>query len=305
MPPIVAAGLMMLTIACQPLSELQTLAASAGSALTSGAPRGYERLLSDSDHGFAYVTAPEPVRRGARSERFELRDGDCAGSDCPNGRSRTEIRQTSGGLALGRETWIGWSFYNATIPSYPRASALKTVFGQWKQNGDQPAALRIQQIGRGEANWAACDRAVCTRPDSPSADVVIDLEALASARNWGPAQNNGYVCALFSMEAQRGQWVDIVLHSNFSAGADGFINAWVNGTQVCRYRGPVIADTAWGGSLEHRRGIFVNFSDRWNTTRPGQPKPTLVAYYDEYRTGQQQEDVDTRLRQDADTRPTD
>lgn len=298
--------LAMLTVsACQPLESLESLASSAGASLTASAPRGYERLLSDTDYGFAYVTAPDPVRFGSRSERYELRDGDCSDSDCPNGRSRTEVRQTSRGLPIERETWIGWSFYNASVPAYPRASTLKTVFGQWKQGGAAPAAIRIQQIGRGEADWANCDRAICTRPATNSADVVLDLEAVANARGWGPAQNNGYVCPLFSMQAVQGRWIDIVLHTNFAAGSDGFVNAWVDGEQVCRYRGPVIADPATGRHIDHRRGIFINFSERWNRTRAGQAKPTLIAYFDEYRTGRTREDVDTRLRAETNQRATD
>ena len=35
----------------------------------------------------------EPVRRGATAERYELRDGDCAGSDCGTPWYRTEIRE--------------------------------------------------------------------------------------------------------------------------------------------------------------------------------------------------------------------
>ena len=298
-----------LTTACLPADTLSSLASGAASALSSGvnaaAPRGYERLLSTTDYGFRYSVPGEPVRLGARSERYELRDGDCVDSDCGQPRYRTEVRQTGRGPTVGKETWIGWSFYNAGVPSYARASVLKTVFGQWKLDGALPSAIRVQQIGTDEAQWARCDLAVCTRPATGSADVVLHLEDVAQARNWGPERNNGYICPLFTMSEAQGKWTDIVLHTNFGTGADGFINAWVNGAQVCRYRGPVVASAIPGQPLEHRRGIFVNYSERWDSARPGQTKPTLVAFYDEYRAGPSREEVDVAYRASGGFRPLD
>ena len=42
-------------------------------------PKGYAKLFSPAPHAFRYSTAGEPVRAGRVSERYELRDGDCAG----------------------------------------------------------------------------------------------------------------------------------------------------------------------------------------------------------------------------------
>jgi hypothetical protein len=63
---------------------------------------GAERLLSPAPHNFrqGVYRQGDPVRRGDRSERFELRHGDCGGSDCKNPRARAEIELTDG---LGRE----------------------------------------------------------------------------------------------------------------------------------------------------------------------------------------------------------
>ncbi|HSF91815.1 MAG TPA: hypothetical protein VLA51_06380, partial [Paracoccaceae bacterium] len=79
--------------------------------------RGYERFFSPAPHNFRYTLADEgaPVRSGARAERYELRTGDCGGSDCGNARYRAEIRMTDeqNPAKVGEEIWYGWSFYNS------------------------------------------------------------------------------------------------------------------------------------------------------------------------------------------------
>ena len=276
---------------------------------TDFAPAGYIRLLNATPHGFRYSSAGEPVRRGEVSERFELRQGDCGGSDCPNPRYRSEIRQDPDRTRarLDEERWFGWSFYNANVASYPEAVALKTVFGQWKIDGEVPPALRIVQIGRGEGNWTACDPAICNRSSDGEKDVVLQLDDVQQARNWGPAQNFGYICQLFSIEAARGKWMDIVINTNFSPERDGFVRAWVNGEQVCNYRGPVVAtvDRALRARPNHRRGIFVSYTKRWDDRRPDTPKPTMIVHYDEFLSGATREAVDTRLREVAGLPPVD
>jgi len=274
--------------------------APAANSANATAPEGYARLLNTTPYGFRYSVDGEPVRRGLVSERFELRSDECSGSDCGNPRYRSEIRMEKGTnrAKLGKDNWYGWSFYNANVSSYPRDVALKTVFGQWKVDGDVPPAIRILQIGRGEGDWANCDPRVCTPSSDGSKDVVLQLDDMQQAMGWGAAQNEGYICRLFSMDAAKGKWTDIVINTNFSNSSDGYLRAWVNGELACDYKGRVMATTDRASRVRpnHRRGIFVSYTERWDNVQKSRPKPTMVVYYDEFLSGNSREEVDTRMR---------
>ncbi|MEX0628528.1 MAG: hypothetical protein WD230_07865, partial [Cucumibacter sp.] len=58
------------------------------------------RLFSPAPH--AFIAVAEPVRRGRVAERYELRDGDCGGSDCTAPRARAEVVQDYDTGAFGR-----------------------------------------------------------------------------------------------------------------------------------------------------------------------------------------------------------
>lgn len=290
------------------IGALALVAGCAGAGfLAPNLPRGYDRLFSPHEHAFRFAETPEPVRRGTRSERFELRDGDCGGSDCENPRYRSEIQSTEPRGRVNEDIWYGWSFRNQSIPTFAPDTALRVVLGQFKLAGETPPAFRLVQMGQGEGNWLRCDPAVCRRTNDTREDVVIQLADMAAARNWGDAQNGGHICKLFSMEDAATQWMDIVVNTNYGTGENGYLRVWVNGVQKCDYRGPLIA--TFDGALKDRpnvrRGIFGSYTERWTQSRGDAPKPTLVAYYDEFSVGSRREDVDVRLREAAGARPVD
>ena len=265
-------------------------------------PSGYELLFSPAPHAFRYSTAPEPVRRGTISERYELREGDCGGSDCGNFRARSEITQIKDSVAarLNRDSWFGWSFYNGNIRSVTRETSLGTVVGQWKLGGDQPAIFRFIQTAMGEGNWATCDPAFCNRGGLATDDVVVQLDEMRQAARWTEVQNNGNICRLWGMEAQLGRWVDIVVNTNFGTDGYGYLRIWVNGEMRCNYTGQLVsAERARTLALgpTHRRGIFNSYTQRWTQFQGAAPKPTLVVHYDEFLSGLSRADVDTRLRE--------
>lgn len=275
------------------------------------APAGYERFFSPAPHNFRFgdISLGDPVRRGTHSERFELRDGDCGGSDCGNPRYRAEIRQLeqANPARIGKDIWYGWSFHNINLRSYDRKDTLRLVFGQWTMGGAANPAIRLIQLGQGEGHWSTCNPAICAGPEKTRGDVVIQLEDMRRTRDWGKAENNGYICRLFDLAANRGRWVDIVINTNFSSGSDGYVRAWVNGEQKCDYSGPVTstASLAQGALPEHRRGVFSSYTTRWDETHGAQTKPRIIVYYDEFRTGATRLDVDVRLRQEGGLSPVD
>lgn len=74
------------------LSASVMFALSGSAVLSDRAPRGYQLNETPHSHGFRYTKPGEPVRRGERAERFEVRHGDCGGTDCGAPRYRSEIR---------------------------------------------------------------------------------------------------------------------------------------------------------------------------------------------------------------------
>ena len=265
-------------------------------------PAGFELLYSPAPHAFRYSTTPEPVRRGAVSERYELREGDCGGSDCGNFRARAEITQIKERVTarLNRDIWLGWSFFNDNIRSVSRETSLGTVVGQWKLDGEQPAIFRLIQTPLGEGDWTTCNPAVCNRGGLSTDDVVVQLDEMRQAARWGAAQNTGNICRLWGMQAQMGRWVDIVVNTNFGTDGYGYLRIWINGEMRCNYTGQLVsAERARTLALgpTHRRGIFNSYTQRWTQFQGAAPKPTLVVHYDEFLSGLSRADVDTRLRE--------
>lgn len=260
-------------------------------------PRGYERFLSPAPYNYRFSVPGEPVRAGAVAERYELRDGDCVEPDCANRRLRAEIRESVKfpTARVGQNIWYGWSFYNDNLGAVTRDQSVGAVFGQWKLSGDAPTVFRIVQTSKGELNWANCDPSICNRAGTETEDVVAELEYMRVASNWGAAQNNGDVCRLFSMAEQRGKWVDIVINTNFAADNDGYLRIWVNGVLRCNYFGRMVAASPFASNkmpISHRRGIFASYTKPFREAHPDSIIPTMVVYYDEFRSGESRVDVD-------------
>lgn len=281
-----------------------------GDSSRAAAPRGYERLYSPAPHAFRFSAEGEPVRRGKRSERYELRDGECGGGDCGNYRARAEITQVRDATParLNRDIWYGWSFYNENIRRVTSEQYLGTSLGQWKLLGEQPAIFRLLQIPTSEANWGSCDPSVCTVVGSPADDVVVELDEMTESMGWGRSHNNGRICRLFSLEENLGRWVDLVVNTNFGSDGYGYLRIWVNGELRCNYLGQLVsAERALteviGPSV--RRGIFNSYTQRWTQNFGTAPKPTMIVYYDEFLVGPSRADVDTRLREAQGLPPAD
>lgn len=305
-PPAPLTALALLLAAC---GQVVTLTLPGGADLAAP-PRGYALLYSPAPHAFRRAEAPEPVRRGRLSERYELRDGDCGGSDCGNFRARAQIAEDKDATRarLDRDIWYGWSFHNATIGATTPDSSLGLVVGEWKLEGEQPAIFRLIQRPQGGTDLSGCAPSVCTVAGTPSDDIVVELDEIAQAQGWGPERNGGDICRLWSMEAERGRWVDVVVNTNFGTDGYGTLRVWVNGELRCNYLGQMVsaerARTQVPGPT-HRRGLFASFTRPYAQSQGGAPLPTLVAYYDEFLVGASRAEVDTRLREASGLAPVD
>jgi hypothetical protein len=65
----------------------------------------------------------------------------------------------------------------------------------------------------------------------------------------------------------------------------------------CDYKGQVVTlkTKRFYPGPNHRRGIYVSYTKRWDKIRPHLTKPTAIAYYDEFRSGKKREDVDITM----------
>src|SRR6056297_3859374 len=286
--------------ACQPTPPMQTDSVSdvAESVRFMSAPAGY--WSNQSPRRYSFGKTSEPVRYGATAERFEVRWGDCGGTDCGAPRYRSEIGVSRGRTRarFDQDIWYGWSFRNGNIPDFSGSTNPFITVGQWKMGGSNNPIIKIQQLGRGDNNFSGCNSSICSRSVSaPSGDVFLQLGDMMNVVPANAQNNWMQVCRLFDMRSAKTQWQDIVLNTNFSTSDNGYLNVWVNGRQVCAYRGRIVAtkDTSMYPGPNHRRGIYVSGHRRWDNARPGQPLPTFIAYYDEFRVGKSRAEVDVRM----------
>jgi hypothetical protein len=74
----------------------------------------------------------------------------------------------------------------------------------------------------------------------------------------------------------RGRWLDFVFHLRFTCAPEGLIRAWLNGRQVCDFRGVTAYTEEFGypkaGRFYFKMGLY----------RDRMPEP-MTAYFDEYR----------------------
>ena len=282
---------------------------------------GYNNYLSPWTYAFEIVEKPHPVRYGSTSERYELREGDCGNvsgfSDCEENLARSEIVLDTLLIQAryNQDIWYGWSFYNETIPTI----GLYNIIGQWKngvknQNDD---ILQIRQTPQDSFNpimWENCDSTFCSNhlETKDSYDVTVNLGHGGRYKYKGNANNWNMPCRLWSMEENKGKWVDIVINTNFGSNDDGYVNIWIDGEKRCEYQGvlqdyvprfPGHNQTAISGESEypgpsHKRGIFINKNRMTKKTHP-----TLIAYYDEFRVGKSRKEVDIRMIEDPNYEP--
>jgi Polysaccharide lyase len=80
-------------------------------------------------------------------------------------------------------------------------------------------------------------------------------------------------------ELPPGEWNDFVYQIKWSYHKDGFVNAWLNGKPMIRYRGPVGYNDEIGPTFNF--GLYRDGTDK-----------TYTVYFDEYRRGKSFSEVD-------------
>jgi hypothetical protein len=139
--------------------------------------------------------APEPVRGGAVSARFELQKSD----PVINNGTRAEL--TAPFEPVGAERWYGFSVYLPTSWAYDQSAEIVT---QWHQHWDVGSSPPLALVTR-KGNWEI-------------------------SQNW-----EGYEQQTVVGTYQTGRWTDWVFHVKWSAGADGVVQIWKDGQPVAGF----------------------------------------------------------------------
>lgn len=221
-----------------------------------------DRSLNDREWGYKWST--EIVLAGKKSQRFELRSGDCSESpgwsDCKNNRERSEITVTSTVMYPGERKYLAWNIY---LPvNFETSSFVNTSMGQVHQRG-----------GPGG-----------TAGGLPSFPPLMQFEAKGDTYSvcWhrldGDPKNIIDKCVtkpLIKISEMRGKWTEVVLDLDLSMETGG-AKVYINGNETATFESPLVRFKPM--ELYMKYGIYNSF-----VSRHGGPMPTQVVYYDEVR----------------------
>ena len=273
-----------------------------------------------SDHGvshsksYGYTTSTEIVRKGNKSQRFEIRHGDCGTdgefSDCDHDRRRIERYVEP--ISSEKPEGVVWYSYSLYLPDdFQALSPTNTVLGQVKLTGYSRPLWNLIGGSRG-----------------------VKIKFGASRKQ---------SCRLIKFEDMLGQWTDFLIKADYSTGEESdklYSEVYVNGKDMdCGIDQPVLTKQILSDRKKNKKmrfnfryGIYNSYVslwlDEWGTKSPdtsdveyrhresgmvaknvtnkpwefdwGVKLPTQVVYYDEIRIGPTRESVDINLNNEVD-----
>ena len=221
---------------------------------------------------YAYNIVNDITRKGDTAIRFELRDGDCytaypenpssGWDDCTRDRERTEVRERWN-PPLEKSVWYAFSMFipEDYEPMYP-----KQIFFQWHGG---PAPVIYYHLNENKFHVDILAEVAVTTTQYTFGDDILTL----------------------------GEWHDFEVNIVWSADAQaGRMILYVDGVKLIDYSGATLPIEVHQNILfgtekspEVKFGIYRSHLFRWTEDRP---HPTHVLYFDEYRRGLFQSDVD-------------
>lgn len=201
------------------------------------------------------------VREGLLSQRFEVRSGDCGRNDCRSDRERFELWDKSG-IKPGTETWASYSL--RLDKKFPYIRPTNTTLGQFKQ---EPQGFEV--VGIGIENDKLFFYNKLRLKDG---DVRYNIDR-----------------PFMSLEKARGNWIDVLVHTNWRSDETGFMEVFINGRQIADFKGPVIYNMK--DRITFRYGIYRSFVSRY-VKENGKKVPTMVVHYDNVRWDSSREAVE-------------
>ncbi|MEO5668411.1 MAG: polysaccharide lyase [Bdellovibrionota bacterium] len=159
-----------------------------------------------------------PRRHHADSLRFELRKGESYLSDDGLSSFRSEIR-AGGHMPMNSEKYYGFSLY---LPANFPIENKRLVLAQWWA----PTKKKLGEVDRSPAlQFRFAEGKLSIRLRYSELRVVKDPEKYHEEK------------LLEIKDFPLGLWSDFVVHTKWSSGSDGLIEAWWNGKRVVNYRG--------------------------------------------------------------------
>ena len=247
-----------------------------------GKPETHDRL-SQNPWNLRYET--EIIRDGKYSLRFEMRDGDCHSGDCPRGTKKGSVGRAEVGFHKPfnkkyrgdhGEIWYAWSMYLPEDTSY--IDGAWTILGQFKEiRGSKYRNKKYKECKDDEVGLR-----LGFRLQEEGLELFRETCYISGNNNTPKYKTEEQIIIQQSeLKNKRNQWLDFLMHVNWSFEKDGFINLWVNKNKLYEHKGinssiPVIHDGKKPG-VSFRFGIY-------NGKRYDPVKPQIV-YYDSFKRG--------------------
>ena len=211
--------------------------------------------LNDHNHQEVFSKGGHPTRFGTRSERVEIRPGDCGitmgghWSDCDNDRERVQMSSLYYDLHFysGDEYWYRWSLF---IPfGHTNLTPVKVSFAEFKHK-NCPVVFQFEET---------------TREYESKGEISLRIAHSTKLRGAEP---------LYVLETNYvGKWLDFVIFAKWSQSDDGRFRIWINGNERLDHRGQ---NMLCSDSLHFKYGVYRSFVSR------NQKAGTMgtVAYHD-------------------------
>ena len=216
---------------------------------------------------YAYDVVTDNTRKGETALRFELRDGDCytaypenpsnGWDDCTRDRERSEIRERWD-PPVDKQVWYAFSLFipEDYEPMYP-----KQIFFQWHAG---PGPVIYYHLNENKFHI----------------DILAEIGRTTTQYTFGDDV------------LTPGEWHDFEVNIVWSGNEqNGKMLLYVDGVKLVEYRGATMDPETYalGKGPQVKMGIYRSHLFRWEQDRP---HPTHVLYFDEYRRGFNQSDVD-------------
>ena len=236
-----------------------------------------QRSLSSTSWGYKYVSDPEPVRAGEKSQRFEVRKGDCGEgdgwSDCKTDRERSEVSVNTS-IYPKTEMWFSWSIF---IPhDFKSSNTVMTTVGQIHQRG---VVAGLTSTAGGFPSFPPLLQ-FDIRENCFGATYHRLFKGISTLSDYGD-----YEC-MTKLDNVRGKWTDVVVHFNSNT-ENGILEIFLNGERKRSIKNAVIVVP---DNFYLKYGIYRAF-----VSNQPQGMPTQIVYFDEVRMGKTRMDVDTQL----------
>lgn len=271
------------------------------------------------DKDYPYQVSDEVARLGEKSQRFELREGDCeviskvhidkefnrrlTDYHCSTFRERVQVGSQE--WKPGDDMWWGISVYlpkdfkpdtdnictmlmqiKQTEPNGPDMEAIEGMRREM-QPGGFSASRDAYALGHGIFGLGVCGGG------HPSGGLV----GICVNKTWGPKMNTNYECLggeIGDMNRFIDSWVDFTFHwdtKNYQKG-ESLLEVWVNGEKIGSYAN---VTEHFPDSYRAQFGLYRSqFGDKTNIKRN-----TLVAYFDEVRYGTTYNEVAVQMQRAA------